>query len=180
MPLGIPGTIGGAVKMNAGAYGGEMKDYVVKTRYMDLNGEVYELESQDHEFDYRTSIFKEKDWIILDTILNITYGDAEEIKGKIEDYREKRTSSQPIEKPSAGSTFKRGEDFITAKLIDEAGLKGCQVGGAEVSTKHAGFIINNNHATAKDVIELIEYVKKTIYEKFGKELQLEIQIMGEL
>lgn len=176
---GIPGTIGGAIRMNAGAHGKEMKDIVLKTKYMDLDGNLYEINNYNHQFSYRNSIFSKNKCIILETILKLGQGKKEEIQEKMQEYATYRKEKQPIEYPSAGSTFKRGEDFITAKLIDECRLKGYKIGGAEVSEKHAGFIINRNNATAKDIIDLITYVKEKVYEKFEKEINLEIEIIGE-
>lgn len=176
---GIPGTIGGAIRMNAGAHGKEMKDIVLTTKYMDFRGNIYEIDNPHHEFTYRNSIFSKNNFIILEATLKLQRGKKEEIQGKMNEYATYRKEKQPIEYPSAGSTFKRGEDFITAKLIDECGLKGYKIGGAEVSQKHAGFIINKDNATAKDIIDLITYVKEKVYEKFKKEINLEIEIIGE-
>lgn len=177
---GIPGTLGGAVKMNAGAYGSEMKNIVVSTRYIDLDSdkiEIKEINNVEHEFSYRHSIFSNKNAIIIDTTLRLQIGNKDEIEEKLCNNLDNRREKQPIDKPSAGSTFKRGEDFITAQLIDECGLKGYTVGGAQVSKKHAGFVVNIGNATAKDVIELTEYVKKKVYEKFNKKIELEIEIV---
>lgn len=176
---GIPGTIGGAIKMNAGAYGKEMKDIVVSSRYMDHVGNISDLTLEEHEFTYRNSVFHRQNYIILDTILKLKKGKKEEIEKLMEEYKNSRKEKQPYDKPSAGSTFKRGEDFITAQLIDECELKGKQIGGAKVSDKHAGFIINEGNATASDIIELIDFVKKTVYKQTGKNIDLEIEIVGE-
>lgn len=176
---GIPGTIGGAVFMNAGAYGKEVKDINVSTKCMDYDGNIFELSNKEQEFEYRSSIFNKKDYIILETKLMLEYGKKEEIKKKMDEYLLSRKEKQPIEYPSAGSTFKRQEGVITAKLIDECGLKGFQIGGAKVSEKHAGFIINYNNATAKDVIDLIKYVKEKVKEKYGIKIREEIRIVGE-
>lgn len=177
---GIPGTIGGAVRMNAGAYGSEFKDIVVETTCMNSNGEIVKLNNEEQQFEYRRSIFKDNKYIILESKLLLKYvEDNSVIKEKMDEYKKSRLEKQPIEYPSAGSTFKRGSDFITAKLIDESGLKGYSVGDAEVSAKHAGFVINKGQATAKDVLELVEIIKQTIYEKFGKQIELEIEIIGE-
>ena len=177
---GIPGTIGGAIYMNAGAYGSEMKDIVIETRYLDLEtGKIKTIQNSEHNFEYRKSIFQKLNCIILETTLKLTKGNKEEIKAKMQEYSTKRRESQPLEMPSAGSTFKRGNDFITAKLIDESGLKGYSIGGAQVSTKHAGFIVNKGNATAKDIIDLINYVKEKVYEKFGKTIEEEVKIIGE-
>lgn len=177
---GIPGTIGGAIKMNAGAYGKEMKDIVVSSRYMDHVGNISDMSLEEHEFSYRDSVFHRQNYIILDTILKLKKGKKEEIEKLMEEYKNSRKEKQPYDKPSAGSTFKRGEDYITAKLIDECGLKGKQIGGAKVSDKHAGFIINEGNATASDIIELINFVKKSVYKQTGKQIDLEIEIIGEI
>ena len=177
---GVPGTIGGALVMNAGAYGGEIKDLVLETKYIDLDtGEINTIENNEHKFEYRKSIFQTLNCVILETTLKLQIGNKEQIEEKMQEYSKKRRESQPLEMPSAGSTFKRGENFITAKLIDESGLKGYSIGGAEVSTKHAGFIVNKGNATAKDIIDLINYVKEKVYEKFGRKVQEEVKIIGE-
>ena len=176
---GIPGTIGGAVRMNAGAHGKEFKDIVLSTTYMDYNGDIHTVSNAEQKFEYRNSMFSSKECIILSTKLKLTYGNKDEINAKMQEYANYRKEKQPINYPSAGSTFKRGEDFITAKLIDECGLKGYSIGGAQVSYLHAGFIINTGNATAKDVLELVEYVKEKVYQKFGKKIALEIEVIGE-
>ncbi len=176
---GIPGTIGGAIKMNAGAHGKEFKDIVNTVTCMDYNGNIKQFENKDMNFGYRRSMLKDKKYIVLEVGMQFEKGIEKNIKEKMDEYKKYRKEKQPIEYPSAGSTFKRGEDYITAKLIDEAGLKGYSIGGAEVSEKHAGFIINKGNATAKDILDLIEYVKNTVYEKFNKEIELEIEFMGE-
>ena len=174
---GIPGTIGGAIRMNAGAHGAEMKDIVKNITYMDRNGEIHTISNNDAQFEYRKSLFCKTDYIIVETELELEKGNKEEIQKKMTEYAQFRKEKQPIEYPSAGSTFKRGTDFITAKLIDECGLKGYQIGGAQISEKHAGFIINTGNATAKDVIELIEYTKEQVNKKFGKIIEKEIEII---
>ena len=176
---GIPGTIGGAIRMNAGAYGGEMKDIVKTVKYMDYDGNIFEEENKELQFEYRNSKFSNNKYIILETTLKLKCGNKQEIEEKMKEYESFRKEKQPLEYPNAGSTFKRGEDFITAKLIDEAGLKGYCVGGAMISTKHAGFVINKENATAKDVLNLVKYVKEEIYNKFNKNIELEIEILGE-
>jgi UDP-N-acetylmuramate dehydrogenase len=176
---GIPGTIGGAVIMNAGAHGKELKDILKKVTAMDYNGNIHEFTNEECLFSYRNSRFQKEKYIILQATLILEKGNSQEIKEKMDEYMQFRKEKQPIEYPNAGSTFKRGEDFVTAKLIDEAGLKGYKVGGAQVSEKHAGFIVNVDNATAKDVIELTDYIKEKIEEKFGKKINLEIQIIGE-
>lgn len=176
---GIPGTIGGAIRMNAGAYGSEMKDIVVKTRYMTYDGKIKTLDLDEHEFVYRNSIFSKLDVIIIDTTISVKKGNKEEIENKMNEYSVSRKNSQPLEYPNAGSTFKRKEGVITAKVIDECGLKGFNVGDAEVSTKHAGFIVNKGKATAKDFLDLVEHIKKEIKNKTGLDLELEILVIGE-
>ena len=176
---GIPGTIGGAVSMNAGAHGKEMKDIVQKIKCVDINGNEKEFLNEEAEFGYRKSIFKGNSYIVTEVELNLQKGNKIEIKEKMDEYAKYRKEKQPIEYPSAGSTFKRGKDYITAKLIDEAGLKGYSIGGAVVSTKHSGFVINKGNATAKDVLDLVKYIKDTIEEKFDKKIELEIEVVGE-
>lgn len=176
---GIPGTAGGAVRMNAGAYGSEMKDIVIKTTYLDDKGNIKEFSNKEQNFDYRTSIFKENKYIILETELKLKCDDENLINSRIDEMTKKRIESQPVDFPSAGSTFKRKNGIITAKLIDECGLKGYTIGGAQVSTKHAGFIINRGGATAKDVLNLVEYVKEQVYKRFDERIELEVLIVGE-
>lgn len=176
---GIPGTVGGAVRMNAGAHGREMKDVVKTVKVIDREGSERTLSNEEMKFEYRKSILKNESYIVTEAELELQQGNKEEIQKKMEEYLKFRKEKQPIEFPNAGSTFKRGEDFITAKLIDEAGLKGYSIGGAEVSTKHSGFIINKGNATANDVLELAEHVKEVVYEKFGKKIELEIEVLGE-
>ena len=171
---GIPGSIGGAIRMNAGAHGGEMKDIVLETKCMDMNGNIKILSNEEQKFQYRNSIFSCNKYIILSTKLKY-----KEIKSKMDEYTIWRKEHQPLEYPSAGSTFKRGTDFITAKLIDECGLKGYNIGGAEVSTKHAGFVVNKGDAKAKDILNLVKYISEKVYEKFGKKIELEVQVIGE-
>lgn len=177
---GIPGTVGGAVYMNAGAHGKEMKDIVKSVVCVDYQGNKKQFTNQDMNFQYRNSCFKTKDYIITEVTLELQKGNSEEIKEKMDKYASYRREKQPIEYPSAGSTFKRGNNFITAQLIDQAGLKGYSVGGAEVSTKHSGFVINKGGATAKDVLQLVEYVKEEVKRKFDKEIELEIEVVGKM
>ena len=176
---GIPGTIGGAVVMNAGAHGKEMKDIVTEVTAIDYNGNIHIFTNEQSNFEYRHSKFSDNEYIILQVKLLLEKGKKEEIKSKMDEYAQYRKEKQPIEYPSAGSTFKRGTDFITAKLIDETGLKGYSIGGANISDKHAGFVINTGNATAQDVLDLVKYVKDTVYEKFGKKIELEIKVLGE-
>ena len=174
---GIPGTIGGAIYMNAGAYGKEMKDIVISTKCMNTEGEIIELSNKEQKFEYRSSIFNNKDYIILEAKLKLQKGKKEDIEKQMKEYLNQRKEKQPLEYPSAGSTFKRQEGIITAKLIDECGLKGYKIGGAMISEKHAGFIVNTGDATAKDVLELIKYVKDKLYEKYGVEIEEEIKLV---
>lgn len=176
---GIPGSIGGAIRMNAGAYGGEMKDLVVKTRYMTYDGKIKTMDILKHKFEYRNSVFSKMNVIIIDTTIRAKKGNKEEIQGKIDEYSASRKKAQPLEYPNAGSTFKRQEGILTAKLIDECGLKGFSIGDAEVSTKHAGFIINKGKATATDILNLVEHVKKEIKKKYDLNIELEILVLGE-
>ena len=177
---GIPGTLGGAVYMNAGAYGGEMKDVVTETTYLDKT--TLEIKTcENHEFVYRGSIFSNKiDGFILRAKLELKPGNKEEIENKMKENMQSRNTKQPVNKPSAGSTFKRQEGVIAAKLIDEAGLKGHRIGGAEVSTLHAGFIINTGDATSQDILDLIAYVQKVVEEKYQVRLEPEVKILGEV
>jgi len=174
---GIPGTIGGAIRMNAGAHGSEMKDIVKKITCMTRDGKIQVISNEEAKFEYRNSIFSQNDYIILEAEIQLKKGNPEEIRSKMDEYATYRKEKQPIEYPSAGSTFKRGNDFITAKLIDECGLKGYQIGGAQVSEKHAGFIINKGNATAEDVKQLMKYVEEQVYNKFGKKIEPEIEII---
>lgn len=175
---GIPGTIGGALTMNAGAYGKEMKDIVLSTKCMDKNGNIIELSNDAQHFEYRNSIYKNREYIILETKLILKRKNKEDIQTKMKEYIEKRISSQPTNYPSAGSTFKRGDGFITAKVIDECGLKGYRIGDAEISEKHAGFIINKGKATAQNVTDLIKHIKETVYKKTGLKIEEEIEFIG--
>lgn len=174
---GIPGTIGGAIKMNAGAYGSEMKDIVNEVTYLDYDGNIHEINNSECEFSYRHSRFFNEKAIILEVKLNLQYGNKEEIENKVKELLKQRKEKQPLEYPNAGSTFKRGENYITAKLIDECGLKGYSIGGAQVSEKHAGFIVNKNNATSTDILNLIEYVQKVVKEKTGEDIKLEVEVI---
>ena len=177
---GIPGTLGGAIYMNAGAYGGEMADIVLSSECYDLDsGEVFTIDNAAHKFSYRHSIFMEKNWILLSSTLKLTSGDVDSIKAKMNELLKCRRDKQPLEYPSAGSVFKRPEGHFAGKLIEDAELKGTQIGGAMVSPKHAGFIVNVGGATANDVLSLIEHIKKTVYEKFSVMLECEIRFVGE-
>ena len=175
---GIPGTVGGSVRMNAGAFGKEIKDIVKEVTVLE-NNEIKKYSHEELKFSYRYTEFIEKKSIVISAIFQFEHKRKDEIKNRMKECLESRIINQPLEFPSAGSTFKRGNDFITSKLIDEAGLKGYSIGGAQISTKHAGFIVNYSNATAKDVIDLIEYVQKVIKEKFQKDIFTEIEIIGE-
>lgn len=174
---GIPGTVGGAIKMNAGAYGSEIKDVLVETTFLDEKYNIRKMENSEHEFAYRNSIFSNNKWVIIESTFKIEKGNSEEIKNKRNEFSKSRKDKQPLELPNAGSIFKRMENVIPAKLIDEAGLKGYKIGGAQISEKHAGFIVNTGNATAKDIIDLIKYTKKTIKQKFNVDLELEVIIL---
>lgn len=174
---GIPGTLGGAIMMNAGAYGSEVSSVVLETEFVSSNGVISTI--TDHEFGYRKSIFQKLNGVILSSKLKLSYGNMEEIKAKMDEYTKTRNAKQPVTYPSAGSTFKRPEGFFAGKLIEDAGLKGYKIGGAEISNLHAGFIINSGNATSKDILDLIQYVQKIIKEKYRVQLEPEIKIIGE-
>ncbi len=176
---GIPGTLGGAVVMNAGAYGGEMKDIIKEVQVMDQEGNLLNLPAEKLELGYRTSIIKKKDYIVLSAVLELEPGDREEIRAKMDDLKERRVSKQPLELPSAGSTFKRPEGYFAGKLIMDAGLRGFSVGGAQISEKHCGFVVNKGNATAEDVTDLIREVQEKVKERFGVELEPEVKFLGE-
>ena len=175
----IPGTIGGAIYMNAGAFGGEMENIVSEVTFLDLDDlAIYKSDGDDCDFSYRHSKFENMNTVILSATMVFNKGNKEEIKRTMDAYLQKRLETQPYDKPNAGSTFKRGDGFITAMLIDEAGLKGHTIGGAQVSEKHAGFIVNTGNATAKDILDLIKYVQKQVMEKYGKAIEPEVRILG--
>ena len=175
---GIPGTIGGAVYMNAGAYGGEMKQVVTKTTYIDNDGNIKQVEGDNHLFGYRTSVFK-NGGIVVECEIQLQKGIDSEIQALMTDFNNRRKEKQPLEYPSAGSTFKRPEGHFAGKLIEDAGLKGYRFGGAMVSEKHAGFVINYDNATATDILNVMDHVKKEVYMRFGVELEPEVKIVGE-
>lgn len=176
---GIPGTLGGAVVMNAGAYGGEMKDVLDMVRVLTPEGEILELGKDALKLGYRTSVVAEKNYIVLDARIVLKKGDKEKIREYMEDLKGRRTSKQPLEYPSAGSTFKRPEGYFAGKLIDDAGLRGFALGGAQVSEKHCGFVINKDNATALEIIKLIEEVQKRVKENSGVALETEVKKVGE-
>lgn len=176
---GIPGTIGGAVVMNAGAYGGEMKDIVRKVTVLDQDGEVRTLTCGEMQFGYRTSLAKKKGYIVLGAELTLKQGEKEKIREEMQTLKAKRIEKQPLEFPSAGSTFKRPEGYFAGKLIMDAGLRGAAVGGAQVSEKHCGFVVNTGNATAADVCELMRQVQGKVQEQFGVHLEPEVRFLGE-
>lgn len=171
---GIPGTIGGGTVMNAGAYGGELAHVICRVEAMDQEGKIHILEKDQLNFGYRNSIFKEKPYIILEVTMELIPGRREKIFEKMKEYQRARREKQPLEYPSAGSTFKRPVDNFAGKLIMEAGLRGFQIGGAKVSEKHCGFVINTGNATATDITMLMEKVQETVMKKFGIELEPEV------
>ena len=182
---GIPGTIGGGVFMNAGAYGGELSQVIETVTYLDDNGEIVTEKCENLDLGYRHSIFQGKDYVILSCVMKFEKGNKDEIKAAMADYRSRRNEKQPVTMPSAGSVFKRPEGHFAGKLIQDAGLQGYTIGGAQVSTLHAGFIVNTvgaagaTGATANDVENLIEHIQNTVYEKFGVKLEPEIRLIGE-
>lgn len=176
---GIPGTIGGAVVMNAGAYGGEMKDVLTEVTVMNAEGDIFTLPTEELELGYRTSIIKTAGYIVLEAKIRLKEGDPEVIRETMKDLTIRRTTKQPLEYPSAGSTFKRPEGYFAGKLIMDSGLAGYQVGGAQVSEKHCGFVINAGGATARDVRTLMDNVRDIVYKKYGVTLEPEVKFLGE-
>lgn len=176
---GIPGTMGGAVVMNAGAYGGEMKDVLTEVTVMDEEGEIVTLPADKLELGYRTSIIKTAGYIVLEAKLQLKEGNPEVIRETMKDLTIRRTTKQPLEYPSAGSTFKRPEGYFAGKLIMDSGLAGYQVGGAQVSEKHCGFVINAGGATARDVRTLMDNVRDIVYKKYGVTLEPEVKFLGD-
>ena len=176
---GIPGTLGGACVMNAGAYGGEMKDVLKTVTVLTQEGEVLTLSNEELELGYRTSVIARKYYIVLEAEIALSEGKKEEIQAVMDDLKERRITKQPLEYPSAGSTFKRPEGYFAGKLIQDAGLRGFQVGGAQVSEKHCGFVINKDHATAAEIAELIRQVSEKVEAQFGVKLEPEVKRLGE-
>ncbi|MDD3219754.1 MAG: UDP-N-acetylmuramate dehydrogenase [Lachnospiraceae bacterium] len=176
---GIPGTIGGAVVMNAGAYGGEMKDVLTEALVLTKEGKKEVLTVDELELGYRTSRIKKQEEIVLEAVIKLSEESKESILAEMNRLKEMRVSKQPLEYPSAGSTFKRPEGYFAGKLIMDAGLRGFRVGGAQVSEKHCGFVINVGNATAKDVVDLMEAVKNTVYEKYQVQLEPEVKFLGD-
>lgn len=176
---GIPGTIGGAVVMNAGAYGREMKDIIKEVTVLTKEGEKLTISKEEMNFGYRTSVVKEKGYMVISVVLQLKKGDRVEIRKVMDDLKERRVTKQPLDMPSAGSTFKRPEGYFAGKLIMDAGLRGFSVGGAQISEKHCGFVVNKGDATAADVLGLIKEVQKRVQEKFGVTLEPEVKFLGE-
>ena len=176
---GIPGTIGGDCVMNAGAYGGEIKDVLESVTVLTGEGKIIELGRNELELGYRTSVIAKKGYIVLGAVLKLERGDGEKIKTYMDELKEKRVTKQPLEYPSAGSTFKRPEGYFAGKLIEDAGLRGFQVGGAQVSEKHCGFVINRDHATAADIMELMRQVQIRVKENSGVDLEPEVKRLGD-
>ncbi|OPJ54980.1 UDP-N-acetylmuramate dehydrogenase [Alkalithermobacter paradoxus] len=176
---GIPGSLGGAIAMNAGAYGGEMKDVVTSVKLLDMDGNIFELSNEEMEFGYRKSILTNKDLVVLEVTMTFQKGRYEDIKAIVDDITIKRTTKQPLNLPSAGSTFKRPTGYFAAKLIEDAGLKGVSFKDAQVSPKHCGFVVNLGNASAKDILSLISIIKKTVNDKFNVLLEEEVKIVGE-
>lgn len=176
---GIPGTVGGGVFMNAGAYDGQMADIVTRSVFMDGEGGSRSLTGEEHAFGYRASAYKQHpDWVIIEAECVLKPGDPAEIRAKMDDFARRRREKQPLNFPSAGSTFKRPEGYFAGRLIEDAGLKGASVGGAQVSEKHAGFVINHGGATCADVTALIEHIQKIVLEQFGVKLECEVRLIG--
>lgn len=176
---GIPGTLGGACVMNAGAYGGEMKDVLETVTVLTEDGDILTLGKEELELGYRTSVIAKKNYIVLEAVIRLEQGEKTAIKGYMDELREKRITKQPLEYPSAGSTFKRPEGYFAGKLIQDANLRGFQVGGAQVSEKHCGFVINKDHATASDIAELMRQVSEKVEAEFGVKLEPEVKRLGE-
>lgn len=176
---GIPGSVGGALTMNAGAYNGEISQVVENATVLDKQGNIIRLSKEDLELGYRMSAIIKYGYTVLEAVFKLQKGDSEKIISRIQDLGRRRREKQPLEYPSAGSTFKRPEGYFAAKLIEDSGLKGVHVGDAEVSEKHSGFIINKGNATAKDILNLIEIVQNTVKEKFNLDLHTEVMIIGE-
>ena len=176
---GIPGTLGGAVVMNAGAYGGEMKDVLKEATVLDSEGQIRRIPARKLAMGYRTSVIKEAGYMVLEAVISLKKGDPDQIRETMKDLTQRRISKQPLEYPSAGSTFKRPEGYFAGKLIMDSGLRGYTHGGAQVSEKHCGFVINTGGATARDVCELMEHVQKTVYEKYNVKLEPEVKFLGD-
>ena len=176
---GIPGTVGGAVFMNAGAYGGEMKDIIANATVLTQDGDIVTINKEDLELGYRTSVIAKKGYVVLEAEYQLQKGDKEAIRARMDELKVQRVTKQPLEYPSAGSTFKRPEGYFAGKLIQDAGLRGFQVGGAQVSEKHCGFVINKDQATAADIRELMRQVSDKVMQEFGVKLEPEVKTLGE-
>lgn len=176
---GIPGSLGGAAMMNAGAYGGEMKQVLIQAQILNASGEIEDVLAEEMELGYRSSVFSRNGGVILSASIQLEPGDPPAIQSRMEELKFLRTSKQPLEYPSAGSTFKRPEGYFAGKLIQDAGLRGFQVGGAQVSEKHCGFVINKDQASAMDIRSLMEQVSEKVYAQFGVRLEPEVKLIGE-
>lgn len=176
---GIPGTLGGACVMNAGAYGGEMKDVLKEVTVITSEGELLTIPAARLEMGYRTSLVKKAGYLVLEAVITLAQGDQEAIRARMKELSDQRTTKQPLELPSAGSTFKRPEGYFAGKLIMDSGLRGFQIGGAQVSEKHCGFVVNTGDATAKDVRELMNHVIQVVHEKYGVTLEPEVRFLGD-
>lgn len=176
---GIPGSLGGGVVMNAGAYDGEMKNVIKSVRLLDENFKVIEVSCQDMNFSYRHSLVQERDLVVLGATFSLSNCNKDDIREKYEEFDKRRADKQPLDLPSAGSTFKRPTGYFAGKLIDDSGLRGFTHNGAGISEKHCGFVVNKNNATAKDVLETIEIVQKVVHDKFGVNLEREVKIIGD-
>ena len=176
---GIPGTVGGAVVMNAGAYGGEMKDIIASATVLTQDGDIITINKEDLELGYRTSVIAKRGYVVLEAEYQLQKGDKEAIRARMDELKVQRVTKQPLEYPSAGSTFKRPEGYFAGKLIQYAGLRGFRVGGAEVSEKHCGFVINKDQATAADILELMRQVSAKVMQEFGVKLEPEVKTLGE-
>lgn len=176
---GIPGTVGGAVVMNAGAYGGEMKDVLREVTVLTKDGEICRIPVEELALGYRTSCIKEREYLVLEAVFALEAGEESAIRGRMEELAAARREKQPLEYPSAGSTFKRPQGYFAAKLIDDAGLRGLSIGDAQVSEKHCGFVVNKGQATAEDVLKLCDKVQQKVQEQFGVSLEMEIKKLGD-
>jgi len=177
---GIPGTVGGAVSMNAGAYGGEISDVLAYTKFIDKEGNISQINNMEHEFTYRKSVFSNNNNIIIESGFLLKKDDKSNIQKKMNDYNSRRKQKQPLQFPNAGSVFKRPLGYYTGQLIEQCNLKGYNINGAMISDLHAGFIINENNATSKDIIGLIAHIQETVYNKYKVKLETEVKIIGEI
>lgn len=175
---GIPGSIGGAIAMNAGAYGGEICQVVKSVKVIDDELNIKDLSLEEMQFSYRNSIVLKKSYVVLEATFELKEGNKDEIKAIVQDLTRRRVEKQPLDKPSAGSTFKRPEGYYAGKLIQDSGLKGYKIGGAQVSDKHSNFVINNGDASAKEILQLIKHIQDTVFDKFKVNLETEVRIIG--